>query len=302
MIPLDFVPGTHGHFMEYVCNRAFGFVKTAFDPFNELGISHRRPKNYNKQREIIWGHWYETNPSVLISAPRIIRIIFDKQDILLVHSISLLRSGDLGVESDRLHIDTIKKLHNPLYVSTLNDIYQSYPNIDRKADFIPRHVLREYYKFGFRDPEINGYWKHFKHMISISHSNEFKIVLKKLYQYDSLVDTLRELSDWLQRPMETDSWLPEIHSKFISKIPYLDHTRVCENIIQAVVDQKNIPIPALSLLQESYINGRLESIFLKEMPFYHYDYFTNTEDILNYLKCQAPTLEITSNYVNDKVI
>jgi hypothetical protein len=202
----------------------------------------------------------------------------------LVHSLSLLRNNGLNIESNELHIDTVKKLNNPCYVGTLKDIYQSYPDINTQQDFIPRNVLREFFKFGFRDPEINGYWQHFENMLSVGHTNEFTIALKNLYQYDSLVNTLTELSCWLQRPIEIDSWLPEIHSKFMSKIPYLDHTQVCETIIQAVVDQKYISIPALSLLQESYINGRLENIFLKEMPFYQDAYFTNTKDIVKMLK------------------
>lgn len=290
MIPLDFVPGTHGNFMEYVCNRAFGFVPTEFDPFNELGISHYRPKDYKQQAEIICGHWYQVDANVLTSAPKIIRIIFDKQDILLVHSLSLLRNHGLNIESNQLHIDTVKKLNNKCYVSTLKQIYQSYPDVNRQQDSIPRNVLREFFKFGFRDPEINGYWQCFKTMVSIDHSNQFKIVLKNLYQYESLVTTLEELSCWLRLPIKIDSWLPKIHSKFMSRIPYLDHAQVCETIVQAVVDQKHISIPALSLLQESYINGRLENIFLKEMPFYQDDYFTNTKDILDYLKCQTPNL------------
>jgi hypothetical protein len=287
MIPLDFVPGTHGHFMEYVCNRAFGFTTINCDPFTELGISHKRPKGYDQLREIACHHWYETDPSVLVSSPKIIRIVFDKQDILLVHSLSLLRNAGLGIDSNQLHINTVQKLNNPCYASTLENIRRSYPQV-AEQDSIPRNVLREFFKFGFRDLEINGYWQHFKNMVSVVHNNEFKIILKNLYQYDSLVTTLKELSYWLQRPMEINSWLPDIHSKFLSKIDYLDHQQVCETIIQAVVDQKHIAIPEMSLLQESYINGRLENIFLKEMPFHQDNYFTNTKDILEYLKCQLP--------------
>jgi hypothetical protein len=43
-------------------------------------------------------------------------------------------------------------------------------------------------------------------------------------------------------------------------------------------------------MQESYINGRLEDIFKKEMPFQQDLYFTNTEDVLYYINNQAPNL------------
>jgi hypothetical protein len=290
MIPLDFVPGTHGHFLEYVLNKAFGFSAADFDPFTNLGTSHYRSREFSVNRQIVCNHWYEKDPGTLRSASKIIRIVFDLDDILLVHSISLLRNNDLNIDSNQLHIDTVKKLNNACYADTLQHIYQSYPDVDPTQNFIPRHVLREFHKFGFRDLEINGYWQELEQMLSIEHANEFRFKLKNIYQLDSFIDTLRHLASWLQLTLDIDPWLAQLHSQFMAKIPFMDHRAVCDTIIQAIVDQKHVEIPALSLLQESYINGRVENIFKKEMPFYQENYFTFTKDVLYYLETQAPNI------------
>jgi hypothetical protein len=57
-----------------------------------------------------------------------------------------------------------------------------------------------------------------------------------------------------------------------------------------VVAEQDIQIPQLTLFQESYINAKLENYYAKEMPFHQAKYFTNTKDVLQYIKTQAPNL------------
>ena len=288
MIPLDFVAGTHGHFIEYVLNRAFGFTSSDIDLFNHLGASHKRPVDYLQSRGIVCKHWFEVDADTLKKSNRVIRIVFDKDDILLVSSLSLLRAGDMNINNDQLHIDTKKKLNNALYVDTLEQIYSAYGDHLRTRNSIPRNILREYFKFGFRDPEINGYWKKLKSLLSNQVDSDFRIDLKKIYNIDDFVSVLKDLAVWLDRPIDIGPWLPLLHQKFISKVQYLDHTMQCEQIIEQVMSGIDTTIPKLSILQESYINARLEGVFKKEMPFHDINYFTNTKDVLNYIKLQAP--------------
>lgn len=290
MIPLDFVAGTHGHFVEYVLNRSIGFTNTSFDPFTSLGTSHRRPKEYMHDRTIICNHWFEHDPSVITTSSKTIRIVFDQDDILLVSSASLLRAADLNIDNNFLHIDTAKKLNNRYYDDTLEEIYQSYGFLDRMQPHIPRNVLREYFKFGFADPTVNGYWKKLQQMRNLPANDVFEIELKQIYDIDCLRDNLLKISTWLDRPLNIGEWLSELHQKFLSKIPFRNHQDQCDTIMKAVIDGVDLAIPDLSLLQESYINGKLERYFNKEMPFYQIDYFTNTKDMLQYIESQAPEL------------
>lgn len=289
MIPLDFVAGTHGHFLEYVLNRALGYTDAEFNPFTKLGTSHHRPACYLESRMIVCDHWFENDPAAVTQADRTIRIVFEKKDLLLVSSLSLLRAADLSIDNDVLHEDTVTKLRNPYYSHMLEQIYQSYPFLDHGQNDIARNVLREFFKFGFGNPDINGYWIKLQDMRRVPAGDAFEIALDSIYDLAQLIQVLESLSSWLGRPLTID-WLPAIHELFLSKIPYLHHRDQCECIIRAVIDQESIDIPNLSLLQESYINGRLEQHWHKEMPFHQQCYFTNTKDMLQYIKTQAPNI------------
>jgi hypothetical protein len=290
MIPLDFVAGTHGHFVEYILNRSLGYYEKEFDPFTSIGTSHCCPKDYLDRREIVCGHWFENDPLTTSNAPKSIRIVFDQDDLLLVSSLSLLRAADLNIDNNTLHISTVEKLNNRYYADTLEKIYLAYDYLDREQDSIPRNVLREFFKFGFRDPGINGYWIKLQDMISVPLAQCFEIKFKDIYHYDQFGAVLQQISVWLERPLNTGSWLFELHSKFLSKIPFITHKTQCDDIVKDVILGRNISIPKLSLLQESYINGRLERYFQKEMPFHQLEYFTNAKDVLQYIKIEAPDL------------
>jgi len=84
--------------------------------------------------------------------------------------------------------------------------------------------------------------------------------------------------------------LESLYSRFIAQVPFLDHKSQCDTIIDAVVANQSINISNLSLFQESYINGNLQKIFNKEMPFQQDSYFTNTKDVLYYINNRAPNL------------
>jgi hypothetical protein len=80
------------------------------------------------------------------------------------------------------------------------------------------------------------------------------------------------------------------HEKFLSFIPYIDHKQQCDRLIKCILNQIPADIPELSLFQESYINGHIENIFKKEMPFQQDRYFKTTQDMLYYLDTMAPDL------------
>lgn len=290
MIPLDFVPGTHGHFLESVLNRAFGFTQEEFVLHDHLGTSHRKPQNYLRHRQISCNHYYQVDREILQTSDRVIRIVFDQDDLLLVSSLSLLRAADLGIDNNYLHLHTKSKLNNKFYAHILNDLYKAYGNQYQDMESIPRNILREYFKFGFKDPGINGYWKELQKLLEVPVKNDFRISLQKIYQVEELHKVLLDLADWLNLSLHPVSWLQFLHKEFLDKIPYLEHGSQCEQIIAQIISNQDVDIENLSLLQESYINARLENIFEKEMPFHPVEYFKNTKDVLNYIKLQAPNL------------
>jgi hypothetical protein len=288
LIPIDFVAGTHGHFLEVVLNNFFNSTATNLDPFNSLGASHKVNSEYLNSRMFVAQHWFEDSVNKLSQFDRAISIQFDQDDLLLVSSVSLLRAGDQGIDNNQLEIDTYSKLNNIFYQGVLAEILNAYPEFNNSNGSIPRNILREFFKFGFSNPNINGYWKKQQQMHYTMPVFIFKF--KAFYNYKLFVDALEELQDFTGLPFKFNSELELLHKKFLSLIPYVDHQLQCDNIISAIQQGQQQSIPLLTMLQESYINGQLENIYKKEMPFHNLNYFTSTVDVLQYLETQAPNL------------
>ena len=287
-IPIDFVAGTHGHFLEIVLNKFFNTASVDFDPFDAMGASHKVTKEYLNTRVFVAQHWFEQAAEKLTQFDKMISIQFDQDDLLLVSSVSLLRAGNTGIENNLLEIDTVSKLDNKFYSSLLTEILTAYPEACDVNGSIPRNVLREFFKFGFFAPDANGYWKKQQQMHYTIPVFVFKF--KAFYNHNLFVDSLLELEKFLGMPISLNDELKKLHKKFLTKIPYIDNQAQCDDIVSAVQSSKDQIIPPLTMLQESYINAKMENIYKKEMPFHDLNYFTSTKDMLQYIKTQAPDL------------
>jgi hypothetical protein len=288
IIPIEFVPGTHGHFLEIVLNKFFNVTSVNFDPFNTLGASHVVEKSYLDSRIFVARHWYEDPINKLTEFDHVISIQFDQDDLLLVSSLSLLRADPHHIDIDLLEVDTYHKLDNCEYRGLLCDITNAYPFLDHSTGSIPRNVLREFFKFGFLNPTTEGHWKilqKFRYTTPV-----FIFKFKAFYERDLLLKTLTELQDFLGMSFRFGEEFDRLHEKFLKLNQYRNHQLQCEAIISAIQSEEHQIIPPLTLLQESYINAKMENIYKKEMPFHNLNYFTSTKDMLHYIKTEAPTI------------
>ncbi len=291
IIPIDFVAGSHGHFLETTLNKFFGFTPV-FDSFTSSGTSHVAPVEYINQRVFQAEHWFELYPDKIKHVPKLISIQYKQEDLLLLSSVSLLRAGDFDLDNDQLEVDTYNKLNNIFYKDTLDVILKSYPflTVDKKNSSIPRNILREFYKFGFADPNINGYWLKQQGM---QYSPDTKVLyfnFADFYDLEKFVAAIHKIEQFIDKKFNFCNEFYESHNKFLNFIACRFHRQQCNQIVQNIVDQKNVEIPKLTLFQESYINACLENIYKKEMPFHNPNYFTSTKDVLHYLNNQAPNL------------
>ena len=289
-IPIDFVAGSHGHFLEVILNTYFNITNPGKDQFTAIGTSHYKTSDYVENRIFHAHHWNQCDKSTLDKFPCVISIRYSQDDLLLLSSVSLLRAADQGIDNNDLEINTVGKLNNAFYKNALELIYQSYPFLNRDDNDIPRYVLREFYKFGFKTPHINGYWLEQKKLQYNEQAKVFYFRFDDFYNIDLLVSRIKELELFLNKEFNFSVEFYQQHQKFVSFIPYINHKQVCDNIITHIQQCTNIPIPKLTLFQESYINGILENIYNKEMPFHQNRYFTSTQDVLYYITNCAQTL------------
>jgi hypothetical protein len=289
-IPIDFVAGSHGNFLEVVLNRYFNILD-AGEVFTNLGTSHCKSQDYQTNKLFSAKHWFELHSQDYMKQfDKIIAIRFSPDDLLLLSSVSLLRAGDMNINDNELEINTRHKLNNQFYCNLVQEIDLAYPFLDSTQSDIPRHVLREFFKFGFRDTDLNGYWLQQSRMQYPLECSVFYFDFESFYDIDKFVRQLQQLEVFLDMQFDFSPDFYQQHQTFLSFIPYVGHKQMCDYIIECVQLARDINIPKLSLFQESYINGNLERIFEREMPFCSIDYFNSTADMLYYIKNQAPEL------------
>lgn len=282
-VSIDFVAGSHGQFLEFVCNKFIANLsETDYNPFNALGASHSRSPGYHKEKVFLATHYSNYKLTVF---PTVIRIVFETSDLLNLNSVSLLRAADVGIDNDMLEQDTYNKLNNQFYISLLDNICAAYPDVQLSASNpdCPRYVLREFFKLGFKDPENHGLMQLQRQMTYDLSHKVFDFDFKNFYNTDMFVESIKTLALWLGSKVSNLPALVELHHEFLQKQIYKDSKTQADDVILAVQTQQDTNIPRLSLLQESYINATLENLYQVEMPFVQPVYFSTTKQILKHL-------------------
>jgi hypothetical protein len=125
MIYIDFQGGSHGNYLEFVCNKFLANVETNGDPFNDLGASHS--KKYLSDKEFEAWHYFDYRGiTTLINNSKIISVQITTEDVLLLSAIGFLRAGDQNIDIDQLEINTYNKLNNDNAQELLHNLVSSF--------------------------------------------------------------------------------------------------------------------------------------------------------------------------------
>jgi hypothetical protein len=127
-------------------------------------------------------------------------------------------------------------------------------------------------------------------MIYPDHCEVCYFDFSSFYNIDKFVSGIENIKKFVGKEFNFSPEFYQHHKKFLSFIPYQNHKQQCDHIIDCVRINTQIHVPELTLFQESYINGCLENIYGKEMPFHQDRYFTSTVDMLYYITNLAPNL------------
>ena len=150
---------------------------------------------------------------------------------------------------------------------------------------ITRYILREFFKWGFKTPNINGFSQGmYEAYAQLDGKNVYEFPFNSFYNLNDLKYQLTNIGKYFKIDLSIDdSSLEKLHKNFLDKITYLGIKKECDEIIQAVSKSIEMPLTKLSLFQESYINAHLENLFNIEMPFLQEQYFNSTKEILEYI-------------------
>jgi len=230
-------------------------------------------------------HYFQPLRSTSITK-NVIRITFTHHDLLLLSSVCFLRAGDANIDNNLLEYGTYQKLKDTLYhASIIDDINRAYPfvGLSDQSPNCPRYILREFFKFGFRDVGTHGLTKELDKMVYDTTHRVFDFPFDCFYHTQKFIDKMNDLAAWCETFISDSDQVMRLHQKFLDRQIYRFDKIQADEIIEAVCKRRIRSIPRLRLLQESYINGRLEHIFGLEMPFKQQRYFTSTDEISHYL-------------------
>jgi hypothetical protein len=115
--------------------------------------------------------------------------------------------------------------------------------------------------------------------------SSFLFPLKTFYCVDLYLTKLQEIVNHFQLPYTIDQdWYHNLWRTFISKNTVPEQVKQSTKILDAVKSCTPMDIPLLTVVQEAWLDAQLENQFHKEMPVNDDQWFTNTEDILKFLK------------------
>lgn len=273
--------GCHGHYLAYLIDRLSNSTPTINElPFNELGNSHNNI-DYSGFTEFIDVLAHEKNKS--LKNTKIIKILYSN-NILYYERVAMARAADTNRDINNIHKDIsfLKSYNNEFY----NKIHALY-SID--SDSVPKWLLRDAYKLGFHDWQNQGSVVTSKQDIKWMEENLARDNSVHYTQVDVFLATeklkreLQELDDAFGLDLSFDNF-EYIHEQFLSRNNIFQTHGNTGLVLDAVRENRDIPIPPLDIIQQAYVYAQLEKQHdFIAMPMKD-DFFITTKEIIDYVK------------------
>jgi hypothetical protein len=177
-------------------------------------------------------------------------------------------------------IEEFKKLPHWIQEECVNMHNLTLYELDSISPDCPRHVLREFFKIGFKDPENAGFITQQKNMV-YDPSNDVSIFpYSCFYNTDQFIIELEKLASWLGYDFEPTVELKDLHNGFLSRQPYKHSKIYCDAILERIKNKEEFDFPKLNLLEESYLTAHIELCYNIELS-NNLQWFRSTREIFN---------------------
>ncbi len=153
--------------------------------------------------------------------------------------------------------------------------------LSEKQPHCPRHVLREFFKIGFKNPEISGFLTQQKKQVYPGNSDVFYWPYSVFYDCDEFVKWIKKLAEWSNFSLDDEIGLRTLHQKFLQRQPYIKSKNKCDQLITRICDRDLFDLPKLTLLEQSYVEARLEKYFNKD-KLSSDGWFSNSQEIIDF--------------------
>jgi hypothetical protein len=272
--------GCHGHYLTYLIDRLSNRTpKIGQLPFNNIGNSHNNI-NYSGLVKFIDSSEHEENKS--LKDTNIIKILYSN-DILYYERVAMARACDADRDIANIHSDiSFLKSYNKEFYDNTHALY----HID--SDSVPKWMLRDAYKLGFLDWQNQGSVVTEKQDIKWVEDNLVEDNTVHYTQVDvfftaeKLKRELQELDSKFDLDLNFENF-DVIHEEFLKRNRILDTHRNTDTVLDAVKENRDIPVPPLDIIQQAYVYAQLEKQHdFVTMPMTE-NFFSTTKEITDYV-------------------
>jgi hypothetical protein len=148
----------------------------------------------------------------------------------------------------------------------------------------PRHILREFFKIGFKHPEQSGFITQQQKMQYHDSNNVIVVPFDSFYNILEFQNQISRIADWAKFQFLPNDNFINLHREFLKRQIYKNSKNYCDKVVQKIITCEKFDLPKLDLLQESYISAELEIYYGKELPAYQPIWFVSSSEILEYFK------------------
>jgi len=249
-ICIDYYPGSHGNFLEVVCNKMAGVNTARNDPFDTNGAAHVKQYVKPEQQVFFADHWFSKKS--ILPTTKILSISYTADDALPLSQINFLRSGPYQFDSNLLENNTYQKLNNEYLRPLLDRITAEY-FIDESRPDCPRHILRNFFERNM----VPGILRTQRFMIYEEYQDVYKFPYGIFYNKNQFVEELTKVAAWANLQYNDYDSIKKLHSQFLEKQPYKNSKQKCNQVINNILNKIDTGPDALNLLEESYVNAEL---------------------------------------------
>tara|TARA_B100000902_G_scaffold311291_1_gene301107 strand:- start:515 stop:1462 length:948 start_codon:yes stop_codon:yes gene_type:complete len=273
--------GCHGHYLRYLIDRCSSNTPRITElPFNSLGNSHK-PIAYSDYVTFVHSTQHLENKN--LKNKKIIKIIYS-ENILYYERVAMNRAADANRDINTVYKDiSFLKNYNNQFYEKIRSLY----SVD--IDSVPKWLLRDAYKLGFLDWSNQGSVVTAKQDIewieeNLARDNTIHYTqVDVFFTAEKLKRELQDLDRAFGLDLEFDDF-ESVHKEFLSRNKILESHENTEIVLDAIKNNKDIPIPVLDIIQQAYVYAELEKKYdFITMPMIN-DFFKTTKEITDYLK------------------
>lgn len=143
----------------------------------------------------------------------------------------------------------------------------------------PRWVLRNIFKSWFTD---KNYDPALEMKLLDQFPEVYKFNLHSFYDFDAMNLELKKISSFFDLKLNLNNFSKSLHNEFVSRVPFRDTLRICNNLLAAIINQTNAKID-LNVFCEGYLDFLVEKQFGITLPLHREKYFSSTQEIVYYI-------------------